>query len=115
MVIHCSRCGKTIKDMFVRIESSITVSTVTPDGRIENCNNMKDSTAELLCEDCFNKYCDCLNQLNNSYDNSALNTIVEVVDDIQYGTRISASIEDLAGMVEIVDDEDITYDSENYN
>lgn len=112
MIVRCSRCGKIIENTFVRLESSIIVSNITPDGLIENCNNMKESTAELLCENCFNDYCDCLNQLNEKYDKEALNVVVDIVDDIQYSPS-TWDTEDLAKMVEVVDDEDIVYDSEN--
>nr|DAL61132.1 MAG TPA_asm: zinc-ribbon domain protein [Caudoviricetes sp.] len=112
MIVRCSRCGKIIENTFVRLESSIIVSNITPDGLIENCNNMKESTAELLCGNCFNDYCDCLNQLNEKYDKEALNVVVDIVDDIQYSPS-TWDTEDLAKMVEVVDDEDIVYDSEN--
>lgn len=114
MIIKCSRCGKVIKDTFIRLESSIIINRITSNGLIEPCNNMKDSTAELLCGDCFNDYCDCLNSLNSKYGESALNTVVEIVDDIQYQEGM-LNPKELASMVEIVDDEDIIYDTKQDN
>lgn len=84
MVIRCSRCGKEINNLLIRVETKFIPSKVSDTGLLEPVANLSEGTSELLCEECFNKYCDCIDSLNVELDDEYLSNMVEVIDDIQY-------------------------------
>lgn len=85
MKIVCSRCGKIIDDVVIRVESSIVVFKPEPNGMMTPYNNLKEPTSEMLCLDCFDKYAKCLNSLNQDLESNRIANMVEVVDSLQYG------------------------------
>lgn len=85
MKIACSRCGKLIDDVVIRVESSITVFKPEPNGMMTPFNNLKEPTSEMLCLDCFDKYTKCLDSLNQDTENSRIANMVAVIDSLQYG------------------------------
>ena len=85
MKIRCSRCGKVIEDnVVIRLESSVTICELTQSGLNTPYTNFQDPTSEMICKECFNEYCACLNQLNENVQAKNLANMVEVIDDIQY-------------------------------
>lgn len=79
----CSRCGKPIKDITIKITSHYEIIKNTEYGTFSEFNNLSDATSEYLCEECFDKYCECINTLNTLP--SPVDLATEIVDDVQYG------------------------------
>lgn len=82
--VRCSRCGKTIEKTVIRLENTIQVYKISETGVMVPYNNLTEPTSELLCPECFEKYCKCIDELNKEYEGMYLADMVEVVDDIQY-------------------------------
>lgn len=89
MKYHCSRCGADIDGIIVKITTSYQVYKNTSEGLKEEYNNTSEATSEMLCPECFDKYCKCLDLLNKEYEGRYLTKMVEVVDDIQYDDHLS--------------------------
>lgn len=85
MAIRCSRCARTIGDALIRVENSIQVFKVSDTGVLVPYSNLSEPTSELLCPECFEKYAQCLDELNKEYNGAYIADMVEVIDDIQYG------------------------------
>lgn len=79
----CSRCGKPIRDITIKITSHYEILKNTEVGTVSEFNNVSEVTSEYLCGDCFDKYCECLDSLNTCPAPVELAT--EIVDDVQYG------------------------------
>lgn len=84
----CSRCGKEITDMYVRINTSFEVIKITEEGCHTPYSNLSEPTSEILCQDCFNDYCECLDSLNKMNDGVLVADMIQVIDDVQYGPGI---------------------------
>lgn len=83
--VRCSRCCKSIEKTVIRLENTIQVYKISETGVMVPYNNLTEPTSELLCPECFEKYCKCIDELNKEYEGMYLADMVEVVDDIQYG------------------------------
>lgn len=81
----CSRCGKELTDMYVRINTSFEVVKITEEGCHTPYSNLSEPTSEILCQDCFNDYCECLDSLNKMNDGVLVADMIQVIDDVQYG------------------------------
>lgn len=81
----CSRCGKKIDDIVVKIEQKVTLYKVTDEGLYTPFGNVSEPTFEYLCPDCLNRYAETMKQLNEDFRGKYLVDMVEVVDDVQYG------------------------------
>lgn len=84
----CSRCGKDIKDMYVKILTSFEVVSLTEEGCAVPYSNISEPTSETLCTECFNDYCNCLNSLNESNNGELLVDMIQVIDEVQYGSGL---------------------------
>lgn len=85
MNLYCSHCGKPIKDIVIRIESSVTVLKPEANGLLTPYTNFQEPTSEMLCLDCFDRYTQCINTLNEEINTSRISNMVEIIDSIQYG------------------------------
>ena len=81
----CSRCNKKIEDIVIRIEQKIDLYKITDQGLYSPFGNISEPTYEYLCPECFEKYVECMNQLNEDFNGKYLVDMVEIVDDVQYG------------------------------
>jgi len=68
MAIRCSRCARTIGDALIRVENSTQVFKVSDTGVLVPYSNLSEPTSELLCPECFEKYAQCLDELNREYN-----------------------------------------------
>lgn len=84
MKCNCSRCGIELNGIMIKITTSYQVYKNTSEGLVEEYNNTSEATSEMLCPNCFDKYCNCLDTLNKDYEGRYVANMVEVVDDIQY-------------------------------
>lgn len=84
MEIRCSRCNSKITDLVFRVDLKIIPSQITKEGLLRPFPNTGEGTSEMLCKECFEKYCDCLDALNKTYEEDYLANMVEIIDDIQY-------------------------------
>jgi hypothetical protein len=84
MKLVCSRCGKPLEDMYFLVKSSVSVIKITKDGRHKPVENTTQPTSETLCYDCFDRYVDCIDQLNKEYNGTYQVNMVEVIDNVQY-------------------------------
>lgn len=83
--VRCSRCGKVIDKTVIRLENTIQVYKISETGVMVPYNNLSEPTSEILCPECFDKYCQAIDRLNEEYSGMYLADMVEVMDDIQYG------------------------------
>lgn len=81
----CSRCGKEIKDIYTKISTGFEVVSLTEEGCSVRYSNISEPTSEILCSDCFNEYCECIDSLNKKNNGLLIVDMVEVIDDVQYG------------------------------
>ena len=81
----CSRCNKEIKDLVIDIRQKIDIYKVTKENLYSPIGNISEETHEYLCPECFDKYVQCINQLNEDFNGKYLADMVEVVDEVQYG------------------------------
>lgn len=81
----CSRCGRKLETIAIRIEQRMDVYKITEQGVFQPTGNLSEPTNEYLCDYCFDKYAECLDSLNQDYNGKLLVDMVEVIDDIQYG------------------------------
>lgn len=84
VTLKCSRCGQDLEDTLIKLENNITVYKISDTGVMIPYHNLEEPTSEFLCPECFEKYCDCLDELNKEYDGRYLVNLVEVIDDVQY-------------------------------
>lgn len=84
MIIRCSRCGREIDNLIIKISTKYEILKNTDQGLISEYNNISEPTSEILCEKCFNMYCDCIDALNTTVENP-LSDYTTIVDDVQYG------------------------------
>lgn len=87
MKLRCSRCGKILEDIIIKVDSSVTPMKIVDGCQLVPVDNVRETTSEHLCLDCFNAYANCINQLNQAYDGIYQASMVEVIDDIQYGDK----------------------------
>lgn len=85
MKLRCSRCGKDLQDIAIELKSSATIWKVSENGILKPIENTSDETREYLCLDCFDKYAELLDQLNEFDNKKYPFNLVEVVDDVQFG------------------------------
>lgn len=83
--MRCSRCGQKISDMVIELSSSVTPMKIINGGQLIPVENTSEPTREFLCVPCFNLYADCLDQLNQEYNRKYQVSMIEMVDDVQYG------------------------------
>lgn len=83
MSLYCSRCLKPIHGMVYNVQSKITLFKYVNDSFLEPYENMSEPTNEFLCENCFNDYADCLNQLNDVCRQNSVSS-TEILDGIQF-------------------------------
>lgn len=60
--MKCTFCGKELNDIWVKTTLSSYVERVREDNAIELVENSKITTTETLCTDCFEKFCDVIEQ-----------------------------------------------------
>lgn len=84
MHYRCSRCGRQIEDLTIKITTHYEILKNTEEGSFSEFNNINEATSEYLCEDCFNLYCDCLNKMNENII-TPVDIATEIVDDVVYG------------------------------
>ena len=82
MKITCSKCGKNIESIVIKVTAHYEILKNTDAGLLSEYNNVSEATSEILCEECFDKYCDCMESLNDCCCNL---DFTEIVDDVQYG------------------------------
>lgn len=81
----CSRCCKEIKDLVIDIKQKVDLYKITEQGLYSPIGNISEETHEYLCPECFEKYAQCMQQLNEDFEGKYLVDLVEIVDDVQYG------------------------------
>lgn len=84
MNYRCTRCGKVLDEFMIDIKSDISIYKKTSMGNFENYGSKLNPTHEYVCPECFDKYVDCLKQLNEEYNGKYLIDMVEVIDEVQY-------------------------------
>lgn len=84
----CSRCGRELDKMYIKITTSFEVVSITEEGCSVPYENVAEPTSEFLCLDCFNEYCDLIENLNKSNDGKLIADMVQVVDEVQYGSGV---------------------------
>lgn len=84
----CSRCGRELDKMYIKITTSFEVVSITEEGCSVPYENVAEPTSEFLCLDCFNEYCDLIENLNKSNDGKLITDMVQVVDEVQYGAGV---------------------------
>ena len=87
MKLRCSRCGEMINGVYIQIMTHYQIKELTEEGNILPYPNATEPTSEMLCPNCFNKYAEVIDSLNQEYQNIYMSNMVEVVDDIQYDNR----------------------------
>ena len=87
MKLRCSRCGKELKGAFIQIKTEYQLKEISEEGMIMAYPNASEPTSEMLCPDCFNKYAEVIDSLNQEYQNIYMSNMVEVIDDIQYDDK----------------------------
>lgn len=86
----CSRCGRDLDKVYIKITTSFEVVSITEEGCSVPYENISEPTSEFLCLDCFNEYCDLIERMNQSNEGKLIADMVQVVDDVQYGSGIPA-------------------------
>ena len=82
MTFVCSRCGRLIPSIIIKITTHYEILKNTEQGTLSEFNNVSDATSEYLCGDCFDRYCECINSLNTIP--APVDMATEIVDNVQY-------------------------------
>ena len=80
----CSRCGKVIDDVAIKIATSYHPYQISSQGVLIPLNNFIESTSEFLCADCFEKYSKCIESLNEEFEGRYFASMVDIVEDVCY-------------------------------
>ena len=56
----CTRCKKDLNDIWIKVKLDTLVERVKEDDIIEVVENSKISSTETLCPECFEKFCDVI-------------------------------------------------------
>ena len=83
MKLFCSRCYKPLDSIVFNVKSSVTLYDLREGNFLKSVENTSEATNEVLCQECFDKYADCLNELTKDVVREDIN-ISEIVDGIQY-------------------------------
>lgn len=83
--MKCSRCGRDVSDLIIRLDSSVVPLKIINGNQLVPVENTEEPTREYLCVPCFNLYADVLDTLNKEYDRRYQVSMIEMVDDVQYG------------------------------
>lgn len=83
MNLFCSRCRKPLDSIVFGVRSSVTIYDMNNGNFLKPVENTSEVTNEFLCQECFDKYADCLNELTKDVVRKNIN-ISEIVDGIQY-------------------------------
>lgn len=84
MKLRCSRCGKRLEGAFAQITTQYQFKEISEEGIILSYPNAAEPTSEMVCEECFNRYAEAIDALNQETQNIYMSNMVEVIDDIQY-------------------------------
>lgn len=60
----CTRCGKPFTNLRMRVTLSLYTERMKESGVWEEIPNLNQSSTEVLCEKCFDDFCDVMNQMN---------------------------------------------------
>lgn len=83
MKLFCSRCRNPLESVVFGVKSSVTLYDMNNGNFLKPVENTSETTNEFLCQECFNKYADCLNELTKDIVKNDI-SISEIVDGIQY-------------------------------
>lgn len=65
LLVKCTRCGAILKDMRHTVSMNLISEKEKESGAWENLANLNLTTNEVLCDECFNKFLDKMQEMNN--------------------------------------------------
>lgn len=66
-ISNCTRCGKEIDNLRINVILKIDVQRLKESSTWENIPNLNNTSREVLCEDCFDKFSTIMSQMNIPY------------------------------------------------
>lgn len=67
-ICNCTRCGKPLDDFRIDIQFHVRVDRLREDTVWEYIPNLDNTSREVLCYDCFDKFTAALGTLNMKYN-----------------------------------------------
>lgn len=65
---YCTRCGKKFDKLRINTILHIDTQRLKENGVWENIPNLNNTSKEMLCEECFNKFANVLGEMNKKYE-----------------------------------------------